>query len=113
VLHPRRVWKFVGVLWESVKRRLSPSERMKLVAVYGVYMRLVCGVSCTRSRWEYIASACIIWSGFIPYLAEEFVRWKLSLCLACVGLSDGHSDQELLIIRNPFFMEVSGCKNIG
>jgi hypothetical protein len=32
------------------------------------------------------------------HLAEEFVRCSLSLCLACVGLSDGHSDQQLIII---------------
>jgi hypothetical protein len=51
------------------------------------------------THWEYIADACNIWSWFVLHLAVEFFRWSLSLCLACVGLSDDHSDQHLLIIR--------------
>jgi hypothetical protein len=48
-------------------------------------------------HWEYIVGACIILSGFVWYLAKEFVRWSLSLVLACIGLYDGHADQQLFI----------------
>jgi hypothetical protein len=50
------------------------------------------------THWEYKADVCIIWSWFMLHMAEEYVRWSLSLCLACLGMSDGHSDKRLLIM---------------
>jgi hypothetical protein len=73
-----------------------PAERMNLVAMYGVHNEACCGVSGTH--WEYIDGVCIIWSRFMLYLAEVFFRWLRFLCLACGGLSDGHSDQQLMMI---------------
>jgi hypothetical protein len=53
---------------------------MKLVEVFGVYMRHVA----ERLSASFGRDSCRIWS--------------LSLCLASVSVSDGHSDQQLLII---------------
>jgi hypothetical protein len=40
------------------------------------------------------------------YLPEEFFVWSRSYGLACVGLSDGHSDQQLLMIICSFWRDV-------
>jgi hypothetical protein len=75
-----------------------PAERMKLVAVSVVYMRSV--AECL----VHIGNILLVSAHLVLlYLAEEFVHWSLSLCLACVGLSDGHSDQQLLIIIFPLW----------
>jgi hypothetical protein len=69
---------------------------MELVALSGVYMRLI--AECLVHTGNNIADVCIIWSGFMLYLVKKFVRCLRSMCLACIGLSDGYSDQQLLII---------------
>jgi hypothetical protein len=62
-----------------------PAEHMKIVVV-------------SATHCEYIDGACIIWPGLMLYLAEVFVRWLRFLCFACVGLSDGHSDQQFSMV---------------
>jgi hypothetical protein len=74
---------------------MFPAERMKLVAVSGVYVRLV--------------AECL----FASFGSDLYCIWLLSLCLACVSLSDGHSHQQLLIIISSLwkYMDVSILAN--
>jgi hypothetical protein len=72
-----------------------PAECMKIVVVSGVCMSLIAEYvvhigNILLVPASYGHDPCCIWPRNLS------VIWSLSLCLVCVGLSNGHSNQQFL-----------------